>query len=164
MRDGLVDTIKSRGYWRINFQPVGEPANLNLRECEALVADNHVRLRGWYYPFYGHGSADNHGIENHNTFCQGWIDSGEFKEFWRMYKSSQFLHYSVVHEDWMNPDTEVARSSSMEIEPGKYLNFIGSLTYFITEITEFLTRLRKAGLYQEGVTLGISLHNTRGRE
>ncbi len=164
MRDELIETIKSRGYWRINFQPTGQPQSLTLRECEDLIAKNHVRLRGWYYPFYGHGSANNHGIENHNTFCQGWIDSGEFKEFWRMYKSGQFLHYTVVHEDWMNADTEGVRFHDLNIEPGKYLNFIGSLTYFITEIMEFLSRLHRSGMYREGVTFNLSLHNTRGRE
>lgn len=164
MNDSLVDLIKSRGYWRINFQPTGAPAELSLKDCEELIAKNHVHLRGWNYPFYGHGSADNHGVENHNTFCQGWIDSGEFKEFWRMYKSGQFLHYSVVHEDWMTPETRDARFHSLELEPGKYLNFVGSLTYFVTEIIEFSSRLHRSGLYKDGVTLSISLNNTKGRE
>lgn len=164
MKDGLIETIKRRGYWRINFQPTSEPANLSLQECEELVGKNSVKLRGWYYPFFGHGAADNHGISNYNNYCGGWIDAGEYKEFWRMYQSGQFLHYSVVHEDWMTPETREDRFNPKEIEPGKYLNFIGSLTMYITEIMEFLVRLHRSGLYAEGVHVKVSLHNTRGRE
>src|SRR5689334_3159854 len=104
MKVDLLDTIKSRGYWRINFQPTGRPMNLTLKECEDLVDRNSVKLRGWYFPFYRHGSADDYGTENHNNYCLGWIDSGEYKEFWHMYKSGQFLHYSAVREDWMTPE------------------------------------------------------------
>lgn len=164
MKDSFTDTIKSRGYWRINFQPTGRPMELSLKGCNELVAKNSVKLRGWYYPFYGHGATNNHGIENHNNYCLGWIDSGEFKEFWHMYKSGQFLHYSAVNEDWLTSETREVRFNTNEMEPGKYLNFIGSLTYYITEIMEFLTRLYKSGLYREGVTVNISLNNTKGRE
>ena len=164
MKDDFIDTIKSRGYWRINFQPTGKPASLTLKECEELVDKNSVRLRGWYYPFYGHGSADNHGISNYNNYCGGWIDAGEFKEFWRMYQSGQFLHYSAVQEDWLTVDTNATRRNPAELEPGKYLNFVGSLTMYITEIMEFLSRLHKSGLYREGVYINISLHNTKGRQ
>ncbi len=164
MKDSFIETIKSRGYWRINFQPTGKPANLTLPECGELIEKNNVKLRGWYYPFHGHGAADNHGIENHNKYCLGWIDSGEFKEFWHMYQSGQFLHYSAMEEDWMTPETEGTRFSNIELEPGKYLNFVGSLTYYLTEIMEFLTRLHKAGLYQDGAYVNISLNNTKGRQ
>lgn len=164
MNDDFINTIKSRGYWRINFQPTGKPANLSLKECEELVDKNSVRLRGWYYPFYGHGSADNHGISNYNNYVGGWIDAGEFKEFWRIYQSGQFLHYSAVQEDWLTPDTNTIRHNPDEVEPGKYLNFVGSLTMYFTEIIEFLTRLHRSGLYPDGVSVKISLHNTKGRE
>lgn len=164
MKDNLIDTIKSRGYWRVNFQPTSEPANLSLKECEELVDKNSVKLRGWYYPFFGHGSADNHGISNYNNYCGGWIDAGEYKEFWRMYQSGQFLHYSAVQEDWLTPETREDRFNPNEVEPGKYLNFVSSLTMHITEIIEFLVRLHHSGLYKEGVNVKISLHNTKERE
>jgi len=164
MKEDFIDTIKSRGYWRINFQPTGKPANLSLKECEELVDKNSVKLRGWYYPFYGHGGADNHGISNYNNYVGGWIDAGEYKEFWRMYRSGQFLHYSAVQEDWLTQETRTTRFNPNEVEPGKYLNFVGSLTMHITEILEFLTRLHRSGLYSDGVSVSISLHNTKGRE
>jgi hypothetical protein len=163
MNDDLITKIKSRGYWRINFQPTGKPLELSLKECDELVDQNAVKLRGWYYPFYGHGAADNHGIESQNKYRQGWIESGKFKEFWRMYRRGQFLHYSAVQEDWMTAEPE-GRFFSVDVEPPKYLNFVGSLTYYITEIIEFLARLHKAGLYKEGVHVSISLHNTKGRQ
>lgn len=165
MTDEFIDTIKERGYWRVNFQPLGLPAELSLQQCDELIANNHVRLRGWYYPFYARGDRDNHGFTNRDGYRQGWIDAGEFKEFWNMYKSGQFLHYSSVQEDWQDTPEDTLWGGNREpIEPGKYLNFISSLTMHITEIYELLVRLRKAGLYGEGVKLSISLINTRGRK
>lgn len=164
MKEELIDIIKSKGYWRINFQPVSKPKEFTLAECNALIEKNSVKLRGWYYPFYGYGDADNHGFENHNNFRQGWIDSTEFKEFWRMYKSSQFLHYVAVTEDWWTPQNRAERFSQVaEEQPKSFLNFVGSLNYFVTEVYEFLSRLYNSGLYEEGVIVSISLHNTKGR-
>jgi hypothetical protein len=163
VREDLIETITSRGYWRINFQPVGAPASLSLKACGDLVDKSAVRLRGWYYPFHGHGPAENYGIENHNKYCQGWVDSGEYKEFWRMYRSGQFLHYRGVQEDWMTPEV-AGRFYDHDMESGKYLDFVGSLTMFLTEVMEFLTRLHRAGLYQLGVRVTLSLNNTKGRQ
>jgi hypothetical protein len=44
-------------------------------------------------------------------------------------------------------------------EPGSSLSIIGT-TYQITEIFEFMPRLGKSGLYDEGMRLNLSLHNT----
>ncbi len=164
MTDDFIEKIKERGYWRVNFQPLGPPADLTLAECDRLIADNHVRLRGWYYPFYASGDRDNHGFSNRNGYRQGWIDAGEFKEFWNMYKSGQFLHYSAVHEDWQDVPNDTLWGNREPIEPGVYLNFIGSLTMYFTEIYELLVRLHKASLYSEGVKVSISLINTQGRK
>jgi hypothetical protein len=164
MKAEFITKIKSRGYWRINFRPIEAPMQLTLKQCEELVERNNVRLRGWYYPFYGHGNADNHGIENLNNCCQGWIESGEFKEFWRMYKSGQFLHYKAVNEDWYD-EPGAFYKPQVPLEAGKrYLNFVGSLTYHVTEIMEFLSRLHKDGLYGKGAYVSISLNNTKDRE
>ena len=164
MTDELLETIKSRGYWRINFQPLGPPADFTIQECDRLIRDNHVQLRGWYYPFYASGDRDNHGFTNRNGYRQGWIDAGEFKEFWNMYKSGQFLHYSAVHEDWMDVPGDTLWGNHEIIEPGAYLNFIGSLTMLFTEIYELLVRLHREGLYSDGVKISISLINTQGRK
>ncbi len=163
MKDDFIATIKSRGYWRVNFEPIGAPANLTLTECDDIVNKSCVRLRGWYYPFYGHGTANNHGIYNRSGYRQGWIDSGEFREFWNMYQSGQFLYYAAVHEDWLTKETSETRHNPAEVEPGKYIDFVSSLTMYITEIMEFLVRLHRSGLYQEGVKISISMINTKGR-
>lgn len=160
MRDEFINTIKSRGYWRINFRPLGPPQNRSMTELKSLVRDNNVQLRGWYYPFFRDGSDDHYGLENHNDYLGCWIDWNEQKEFWRLYRSGQFLHYDAASEDWWGTRDVMG----IHVEPGKYLNFVGSLTYFITEIMEFLVRLHKAGLYPDGVKLSIELHNTRDRE
>lgn len=163
MRDDFIDTVKSRGYWRVNFRPLGPPEQLSMQECRELISKNNVKLRGWYFPFYYDGRAEHYSIDNYNNYLGGWIDAGEQKEFWRLYRSGQFLHYAALDEDWMDGSQE-RQFSNIQVEPGKYLNFVGSLTYYITEIMEFLVRLNRDGLYEQGVVVSISLHNTRGRQ
>jgi len=160
MTDDFIDKIKGHGYWRINFTPLGPPQNKSMAELKNLVRDNQIQLRGWYYPFFRDGSDGHYGLESHNDYLGGWIDWEEYKELWRLYRSGQFLHYDAVHEDWYGTRDVVG----VHVEPGKYLNFIGSLTYYFTEILEFLTRLSKSGLYPNGVRLSIELHNTNGRQ
>lgn len=163
MKEEFIDKVKSRGYWRVNFRPLGPPKSLSMQECRQLVDKNSVRLRGWYFPFYHDGRAEHYSIDNHNDYLGGWIDAGEQKEFWRMYRSGQFLHYAGVDEDWMDGKQERQLSTHI-VEPGKYLNFVGSLTFYITEIVEFMSRLHHSGLYEEGVVLSIELHNTKDRQ
>lgn len=160
MNENFIDKIKSRGYWRINFRPLGLPNNLSNNNLKTLVRENNVQLRGWYYPFFRDGSDSHYGLEVHNDNIRAWIDWEEYKEFWHLYKSGQFLHYNAVHEDWYSNDRVIA----VDMKPGKYLNFIGSLTYYLTEVIEFLTRLNRTGIYPDGVKLSIELHNTKGRQ
>lgn len=165
MKDGLIDTIKSRGYWRINFQPLVDRTQLSsLGECLEIVQRSAVKFRGWDYPhipvrndvYGGLVLADNHYI--------GWTDWFQFKEFWHMYLSGQFLHYLALREDWDREN--FAKRGWTEIEtiaPGKLLDYVGGLTYQLTEVFQFLGRLAAANIYNEGVRVSISLHNTKDR-
>lgn len=163
MKNDFILTIKSRGYWRVNFRPLSPPQQFTMQQCRELVRKNSVRLRGWPFPFFHEDKADHYAIENHSDYLAGWIDFGEKKEFWHMYQSGQFLHYAAVSEDWMG-SKDSRQFSDKNLESGKYLNFVGSLIYYITEIMEFAVRLHGDGLYQEGVAVSISLHNTKNRE
>jgi hypothetical protein len=164
MKKDLTDKIKSRGYWRINFQPVVAVKKLKtLQETKEIVRDNAVRLRGWDYPHFPGRMDDDTGLEPCGEYYQGWIDWANHKEFWRMYKSGQFLHYLALREDWLEDDpwrTDLAQ----KIKPKTKLGVVGSTIYQITEIMEFLSRLADTGLYDEGLKLSISLNNTEGRE
>lgn len=161
MNDPTLDKIKSRGYWRINFQPVTVKA-LTLSECEEIIRKNSVKIRGWDYPHFPQRSDDTTGLSRAQNYCQGWINWWAHKELWRMYKSGQFIHYMALIEDWFEEDgwfSELAK----QVKPMTTLNVIGSVEYQTAEIFEFLSRLSTTGLYDDGVNISISLHNLQNR-
>lgn len=164
MKDDLLEKIKSRGFWRISFQPIVAIQKFSsLSECKEIVEKNAVKQRGWDYPAIPRGSRDYMGIEPAENYYCGWTDWMNYKEFWRMYQSGQFLHYLALGEDWFGED-EWHKELAQKIKPMSSLNIIGSVVYQITEIFEFLSRLTNSGMYDEGVYVSISLNNTKNRE
>jgi len=163
MKPGLLEQIKSRGYWRINFRPLTASIKLKtLQECKLLVERNSVLLRGWDYPHIPKRSDADSDIDFCGEYVEGWADWSGYKEFWRIYKSAQFLNYRALREDWYEQRDSLP-VSSRSIKPGTALIIIGSVIYEITEVFEFLCRLAKQGIYEEGVIVKISLHNTQNR-
>lgn len=79
-----------------------------------------------------------------------------------MYQSGQFIHYRAVQEDWLSEDDWYG-DTLRKIKPGTNLSVINAV-YLITEIFEFLSRLAKNALYEEGVQVDIRLIKTAQRE
>src|ERR1035441_3490152 len=105
MNKPILDKIKSRGYWRINFEPlVYEQKLKTLGECKDIIEKSQVELRGWNYPHFPRRTGTDVGLESGDKFYEGWIDWFNHIEFWRMYQSGQFLHYFAVREDWSESD------------------------------------------------------------
>ena len=146
MTDGLIDKIKSRGYWRINYLPLEEVPALSVSACRAVVSKNTVELRGWDFPHIPMNDATG-GITPMDGFCEAWDEWGFHKEMWRMYSTGQFLCYMALREDWFDDDDR-RRFLSGEIPPMSVLCINGSAIYQITEFFEFLSRLVKDGLYK----------------
>ncbi len=164
MKEGLLDKIKSRGYWRVNFQPLISNVKIDtLQKCREVVDKNSVELRGWDFPHIPRKEDETTGIAFVDSFCEGWVDWEFYKEFWRMYKSGQFLSYLALREDWFEEDG-MRMGWAKKIKPGTSLGIVSSVIYEITEIYEFLSRLAQTGLYDEGVKVSLSLHNTKDRE
>lgn len=162
----VIKTIKSKGYWRISFEPLEyiEQA-IQLSKCKELVEKNSLHLRGWDYPHVSHRQGDDSKLEVGANYWQSWLDwKGEnHKEFWRMYQSTQFIHYLALREDWLDGYRQRnIMSDDSYVREGEGLGVVAT-TYQITEIFEFLTRLMTDGLYESGVKVSIALHNTRNR-
>ena len=162
MKDGQIEKIQSRGYWRINFQPIVLSEEIkSLGECFELVDKSAVNLRGWHYPHVPNRNDHDTGLEPCNGYYQAWVDWSNHKEFWRMYQSGQFLHYLGLREDWL--DEDIWRNQlAEEIKPMTSLNVMTTV-YQMTEILVFLERLLSDGLYEEGVNTEISLKKTKNR-
>jgi len=164
MKEGLVEKIKSQGYWRVNFQPaIYSTSRLELGTCWEAIEKNSIRLRGWDYPHVPRRQDNQSGSQPCGDYFEGWVDWQYHKEFWRMYRSRQFLHYLALREDWYG-ESEWTSDVAKQIKPGTVVGVIGTVVYQTTEIFEFLTRLARSGLYQDGVRAEISLENMKGRQ
>ncbi|MFA6270717.1 MAG: hypothetical protein WC657_05955 [Candidatus Paceibacterota bacterium] len=163
----VLTTIKTKGYWRISFEPlVYNEQKISLSQCKELVMKNSVQLRGWDYPHIPQRQGDDTALEPGNNYWQGWLDwqDNKNKEFWRMYQSTQFIHYLGLREDWLDDYAikSLWAQEDQRFNPGDALGVVGT-TCQITEIFEFLSRLIADGLYDEGVKVSISLNNTQNR-
>ncbi len=155
MKAGLLEKIRSRGYWRVNFRPlapVDEP--ILLTACRRAVEQSSVSIRGWDYPHISRKNDDEGGYTNSNEFVENWTDWYGFEEFWRLYQSTQFISFNSLRED-TRPDEH--GNPKVPI-----LNTVGTL-YAVTEFFEFAARLWSHGLYQSGVEVIITLGNAQGR-
>ncbi len=161
--NGRLDILKSRGFWRINFQPVKIDTIPSLESCLKIAAKAKVSLRGWDFPHIPSANfGEGHYIGTGDNFYEAWTNMGAIKEYWRFYKSSQFIYYKAVAEDWFAEDPFYAGNYT-HIQPGTSLGILHSVVYYFTEIFEFLSRLASQELYKEGVTINVSLHNTANR-
>ncbi len=156
MKKDIIEEIKSRGYWRIVFEPtVYETKLSSVSECREVVEKCVVSLRGWDFPHLARRNDSSDGYQSFENYFQSWTDWESYKELWRMYQSGQFIFYKGLNEDWHEKES---------IDSGTKFNIIGSGIYQLTEVYEFLNRLVSFGLYNEGVSVNVSLQNTSGRK
>lgn len=155
MKDGLLERICNSGYWRVNFQPFKLPEELLLfGRCKEVVEKASVSIRGWDFPHINRRDDDSGGYAQGADYVENCTEWSGFNEFWRMYRSTQFLAYVALRED-----TKPADHGNPKIP---LLNTVATV-YQITEILEFCHRLHKYGLYQDGVIVNVSLDGTKGR-
>ncbi|WP_342711072.1 hypothetical protein AAFG13_02975 [Bradyrhizobium sp. B124] len=163
MKAGLIDRIRSRGYWRINFQPrllINE--KLSLAGCRDAVEKNALNLRGWQYPCIPFTNDDQKGALPSGDYYEAWIDWRNHIEYWRSYRSHQFLHYLALREDWFE-ESDWDKHQAEVITPGQALG-TGMAIRQITEIFEFLSRMGRDGHFPSGAIVTLSLENTKGRQ
>lgn len=154
----LLNEIKSRGYWRINFRPLIDKNIISdLSQAEELVKKHHVELRGWDYPHYPLRRDLQGNLEFHNNFCQGWSNWENMKEIWRFYESGQFIHYLALREDWERSTTATKPKKGKDLE-------VASTIYQFIEIFEFASRLAKTDIYERGMNINIQIFKTKERE
>jgi hypothetical protein len=158
VQEGLLEKIKSQGYWRVNFRPatISDPL-LSLKECFDVVDHNRVQLRGWDYP-HVQRNEEHGGTGRQGEYFESWTDWSRHREFWRMYRSSQFIHYMTLWEDRIEGKDRVQSRI-----PAVSVLGTGGTVYVTTEVFEFLSRVTRAGLYKNGVTVELSLENAAAR-
>ena len=94
----IVNKIKSGPYWRVNLRPYefNEEKIKTLSEIRKLLDQCQVSLRGWDFPHIDHQKT-----MNGQDWVQSECDFNDIIEFWRFFKSGQFIHYFSVYEHYI---------------------------------------------------------------
>jgi len=164
--DGVINKIKTRGYWRINFDPLeSNPFLVEDRgKCKEIVTTSAVELRGWDYPHVPtENSRKESAIYNGQNFVGSYTNWERHKEVWRLEQSGKFTHIRGFWEDWWDEDTIFVIEDRNKYPPGSILS-VTSAIYTLTEIFEFLKRLAEKNVYDSGVVVSIELHNINARK
>ena len=163
MNRELLRKIQSRGYWRVNFHPLSFKRDKisKLIECVKIIQDCYVQLRGWSYPFFREELLYEGGINYGQDYIETEIDFQHHKELWRFYQSAQFIHYRALWEDWY--ENEIWFDERSTIPTPREIISVEGVIYLLTEIFEFIKRLAKKEIYNEGLKLVILLVNTENR-
>jgi len=154
-----VDKIKSQGFWEVIVRPskFDKDHIKSLRECVELVQENKVMLRGWDYPHI----SSKYGIKSGTDWIENLTNWAEHNEYWRMYRSGQFLHLFSLREDWWG-EVRIFFSQQSYTTPGYALEIICTL-YTLTEIYEFVARLAKRKVFDDFLKVSITLNGTKNR-
>lgn len=160
----IIEQIKTRGYWYINFHP---PTEIKHRisersECLELLRKSSVRLRGWDYPFVPRGDSDEARVFRGEDYVSGYTDTAGHREIWRFYQSANLLHYRCLSEDWWREDPWIG-DYHKKIEPGCVLSVL-STVYLISEVFEFIRRLNSTVRFNDGLFIKISLIGIQNRQ
>ena len=163
-RDGLLDKIKSRGYWLINFAPVEFiPERIkNIVDCKQIIKDNQVRFKGWSYPIFPPESCDKFGVNTGKNYQEAWVDVEGNKEIWRFYQSAQFVQYLALQEDWF-AEHSLFPDNLKSIESKTILGVTETL-FTITEIIEFISKFYLKNIFSGELNVEITLFNILGRK
>jgi sulfur relay (sulfurtransferase) DsrF/TusC family protein len=156
--------IKTRGYWKIHIYPNStdfvsiEPIN----KGKEIIRSASVQFRGWDYPHFPTQVLDYQNIYTTGDKVEAWIDYNQFKEIWRFYDTSQFIHLFSLREDWLKEDSWLSQKLKV-ILPGAVLEMTGTI-YSITEMYAFIRNLIQARLYKNEIAVEITLFGTKGRK
>lgn len=156
--DELIKDIKSRGYWRVEFYSTEYQAKrLTTRAgMEALVSNATVSLRGWPYPYYQAGETVYNG-----QWLEGKISWENYREYWRLYESGQWIHYARLHGAGAAREEVFKGRSPLPPPHAGYVHVRGYVLFTLTEIFRFAVGLAQGGVLDPTAFLSIQLHNTK---
>jgi hypothetical protein len=157
--NAIREKLKAQPRYAMRFVPAIDNLRLSRQQMQSLITENAVRLRGWDLPH-------ENGMQNAQDYIFNAVDWGMHLEFWRFYKSGQFVTssslwdirddiQSQLRQQFDKSVLAVAAEQKQEIR--LVIGFIGTI-YSVTEYYLFASRLAKA-LEIVDFSFTISLHN-----
>jgi len=158
--DELIEVIKSQAYWRIEIHSSEYQANrLPTRAgMEDLLSKATVSFRGWPYPYYGIRADD---LAYNGKWLEGKINWDRYIEYWRLYESGQWIHYSNVRTAGIPREEIFKGRTPLPPQHAGYISVRGEVLFTLTEILHFTVGLAQCGVLEPEAFLSIELHNTR---
>jgi hypothetical protein len=151
----VLSKIKKRGYWRIVIRPRAFAAErISLADLAGIVPKCAVPLGGWHFPHIDAREAERRGAD----WVEQVTDWAHHIEFWRLYRSGQFVFFKSFTEDWR----ELAPLGGQRLDPGKWLS-IYSVIFMALKIHEFAANLVRSVPNGDEVLMDGKLCNIKGR-
>lgn len=149
---GLLEKIHGDLYWRVVIRPsifLRDRVDTLGRLTQVMTASR-VLLRGWDYP---------HVEENDIRPGDDWIElgcewDGRHLEYWRFFRSGQFVHHFAAIERFHKLPWSPA--------PERYL-LVSGVVFTMTEIHELASRLSRHAALEGDVEITVELKGTKDR-
>jgi len=153
----LLDKIRFRGHWRVVIRPTtfDEARISSISSLRPIIEKTSVQLCGWDFPHIDSRT----GIEIHENWIEQAFEWQEYLEFWRLYKSGQFVDIFAIPYDWYDQSDH----GPEDWQFGSRL-LIGDSLYTLTEIFEFASRLALTEAGDDPVHIEFTLDRLAGRE
>lgn len=156
--DELMKDIKSLGYWRVEIRSAEYQAR-RLPTCAGmhdLLSRATVSLRGWPYPYY----------QAHETAYNGkWLEGKKawenFREYWRLYESGQWIHYARVYGAGVAREELFRGTTPLPPQHAGYVPVRGAILFTLTEILRFAAGLAQGGILAPTAFLSAQMHNAK---
>jgi hypothetical protein len=155
----IVEKIRARGHWVVRLHPDTYDASpsRNLASLEQAVRDSAVSVRGWDFPHYDLQTQPTRRADS----VEQSLDWEERVEFWRAYKSGQFISITGLPDDWC--DQSNLWPVEMRPNPGAILSVENAVFRFV-EIYEFAARWSRALAIQTSLVLAFTLRGLENRK
>ena len=156
----LINRIKSKGYWRVEIRPTifDERRIPTFSKARELVQSCRVQWRGWDYPHWNENS-----VRNISDWVESQEDWEQYIEYWRFYRSGQFVHLFALREDYLDLDEVLPTQYPARTPRVGYVSFV-STTYKVTEIFEFASRLANKDVLHPSAFISVGLYNLKDHE
>jgi len=154
----LLAEIKSQGYWRVEIHSTEYQDNRlpSRAAMQNLLSNATVSLRGWPYPYF-----NAKGTVYNDKWLESQVEWSYYREYWRLYESGQWLHYTGLSGARMTREELFAGRLPLPPQHAGYLHVRGDILYTLTEIFHFAVGLAHGGILDPTAFMSIQLHNTR---
>lgn len=140
-----LETIKSRGYYILNFRPTEYNGVLidDVKKLKPMVTSAQVSLRGWSFPVIPPYTKEWADIYVSGNKIEAWCTTDYMLETWRYYQSGQFIDIKSIEEDWFKESGFLSGSPRAKVEPSQFFDAI-NLIYETTEYFIFFANLTRS--------------------